>query len=247
MNPIDPLNEPVELFPIPTPRTPFWTFGDLALFIGCCAPALLISVLLVRAATSPFHPSTPIQLLLTQALWYFLAFGALALLFRIRYLEPFWRSLDWRSLSMASFTGAVLGGPALTLGLGLLGTALRAPEIGPPFEPMLGSTTNIVLIGILAVILGPICEELAFRGFLMPLLIRSLGAVGGIVVTGFIFGSAHGYEYEWSWQYMLLISLVGCAFGWVKYKTGSTAAAAVMHGTFNLTQFAFFLLRNRTL
>ena len=67
-----------------------------------------------------------------------------------------------------------------------------------------------------------VAEELAFRGFLMPLLIRSLGAAGGIVLTGVIFGSVHGYEYQWSWQYMLLISLVGCIFGWAKYKTQST-------------------------
>ena len=77
----------------------------------------------------------------------------------------------------------------------------------------------MVLLGILVVILGPVCEELAFRGFLMPLLMRSLGAAGGIVVTGIIFGSMHGYEYQWSWRHMLLISLVGCVFGWAKYKT----------------------------
>jgi membrane protease YdiL (CAAX protease family) len=76
---------------------------------------------------------------------------------------------------------------------------------------------------------------------------RSLGAAGGIVVTGFIFGSVHGYEYEWSWQYMLLISLVGCVLGWAKYQTQSTAAAAFMHSTYNLTQFAAFLWHARTL
>ncbi len=96
-------------------------------------------------------------------------------------------------------------------------------------------------------ILGPVCEELAFRGFLMPLLIRSLGAAGGIVLTGVIFGSIHGYEYEWSWQFMLLISLAGCIFGWARYKTRSTIAGALMHSTFNLAQFAAFLWKTRTL
>jgi hypothetical protein len=46
---------------------------------------------------------------------------------------------------------------------------------------------------------------------------------------------------------MLLISLVGCALGWIKHKTQSTAAAAYMHCTFNLTQFAAFLWQARTL
>ena len=60
-------------------------------------------------------------------------------------------------------------------------------------------------------------------------------------------GSVHGYEYQWSWQYMLLISLVGCVLGWTKYKTQSTVASALMHSTFNLTQFAAFLVQQRSL
>jgi membrane protease YdiL (CAAX protease family) len=112
---------------------------------------------------------------------------------------------------------------------------------------MLGSSATIILLGILVVILGPVAEELAFRGFLMPLLVRSIGVAGGIVVTGIIFGSVHGYEYQWSWRHMLLISTAGCVFGWVKYKTQSTVASALMHSTFNLTQFAAFLVQQRSL
>jgi hypothetical protein len=112
---------------------------------------------------------------------------------------------------------------------------------------MLGSPVTTVLLGALVVILGPVAEELAFRGFLMPLLMRSVGAVSGIVLTGVIFGTAHGYEYRWSWQYMVLISLVGCVFAWAKYKTRSTITCALMHSTFNLAQFAALLWRSRTL
>lgn len=252
MNPMEPSSEPVAPPPIansqpPIPRSPFFDYADLLLFIGICAPCLLIAALLVRGVAHLFHASTNVQLLLAQAIWYFLAFGALAILFRIRYQEPFWRSLSWRPISLANAAGAILAGPALIVGLSLVAAALRTPDVPTPFEQMLGSPASIVLLGILAVILGPVCEELAFRGFLMPLLIRSLGAAGGIVLTGVLFGSAHGYEYQWSWQYMLLISLVGCAFGWAKYKTQSTTTSALMHVTFNLTQFAALLVRSRPL
>ncbi len=272
MNPTDPSNEPVDfpespeqnpfippdeqaapeqplLIPLPTPppRVPFWSYSDLALFIGFCITSLLIAAFIVRAGAAPFRAPLTIQLLLIQTVWYFLAFGALAALFRIRYFEPFWQSLGWRGIAPGTFIAAMLAGPVLTVALGIINVALRSPDIAPPFEEMLGSTANIVLLGILAVGLGPLCEELAFRGFLMPLLIRSLGAAGGIIITGVIFGSAHGYEYQWSWQYMLLISLVGCAFGWAKYKTRSTLASTLMHSTFNLTQFAGLLFHNRTL
>jgi hypothetical protein len=252
MNPLDPTSEPAEFTPIPNPqppipREPFFDYSDLFLFLGFCIPSIFVALLLVRAVRIFAHMPTGIQLLLVQTVWYFLVFGSLAALFRIRYDRPFWRSLGWRALSFSVVAGTILAGPLLAVSVGLLGSALRTPEINLPFEEMLGSTATKVLLGLLVVVLGPIAEELAFRGFLMPVLIRSLGAGGGIVLTGVIFGSVHGYEYRWAWQYMLLISLVGCIFGWAKYKTGSTIAGALMHSTFNLAQFVAFLVQQRTI
>jgi membrane protease YdiL (CAAX protease family) len=228
----------------PNPRIPFWDYTDLLLFALLVVSSLAVSVL-AGVAFTKF--SVSLRQLLVQVLWYALAFGALKAMLLFRYERPFWRSLGWRPISFSTAAGAILTGPALVISIGLLQFALRAPEIEPPFEQMLGSPGTIVLFGILAVILGPVAEELAFRGFLMPLLIRSLGAAGGIVVTGVIFGSIHGYEYQWSWQYMLLISLVGCIFGWTKYRTQSTLASALMHSTFNLTQFAALIWHQRSI
>ncbi len=235
--------------PPPAPRRPqpFWEYSDLFFFIGVCIPCLLIAVVLVRAAKIFAPMPTSVQLIMVQSVWYFLAFGSVAALFRIRYDRPFWQSLGWLPISFSTMAGAILAGPLLMIAISLLGAALRPPEIELPFEQMLGSRGTIVLLGSLVVILGPAAEELAFRGFLMPLLMRGAGTVGGIVLTGVIFGSAHGYEYRWSWQYILLISLVGCVFGWAKYKTRSTVTSALMHSTFNLAQFAALLWRTRTL
>jgi membrane protease YdiL (CAAX protease family) len=240
---------PVDVAPIPNPQspTPFFDYTDFFLFLGLAVPCLLAAFLLVRAAKIFAPMSTSIQLLLVQSLWYFLVFGCLAALFRIRYRKSFWQSLGWRPASAGAVAGAILGGPLLALALGLLGSALRTPEIDLPFEQMLGSRATVVFLGILVVILGPVAEELAFRGFLMPLLIRSLGAAGGVLATGLVFGSVHGYEYQWSWRHILLISAAGCIFGWARYKTQSTMTSAFMHSTFNLTQFAAFLLQARSI
>jgi len=56
-------------------------------------------------------------------------------------------------------------------------------------------------------------EELIFRGFLQPLLVRSLGAPAGILATALPFGLLHFQEYGNSWRHVLLISLSGVAFG----------------------------------
>lgn len=254
MNPIEPSGEPLDLSPIPepqspipSPRSPFFDYSDLCFFLGQALASILVAVLLVRAARILVHISMSLQLLLVQSVWYFLAFGALAALFRIRHGRPFWQSLGWRWIAFSAISGAILAGPVLALAVGLLGSALHTPNIELPFEQMLSSRATVILLGLVVVVLGPVAEELAFRGFLMPLLIRSLGAVAGIVLTGVIFGSIHGYEYQWSWQYMLLISVVGCVLGWAKYKTQSTVTSACMHATFNLTQFVAFLAQSRGL
>ena len=86
------------------------------------------------------------------------------------------------------------------------------------------------------------CEELAFRGFLQPLLVRSLGTVPGILAAALPFGLLHFQEYGNSWRHVLLISLAGAAFGWMRHATGSTKAAAIMHASYNAIEFVLLLM-----
>ena len=43
----------------------------------------------------------------------------------------------------------------------------------------------------------------------------------------------HFQEYGNSWRHALLITAAGASFGWMRYRTGSTKAAAVMHSAYN--------------
>jgi uncharacterized protein len=226
-------------------RTPFWDYVDLAFFISLGFPALLISGLLVRGFAGPLHLGKPFQGLVAQLLWYVLIFTALYGLLRLRYNEPLWRSLGWKIPPAGATIRIFLAGPILAIALGYIGFILRAPEIKLPFEQMLQDRPTTILFAVFVVILGPLCEELAFRGFLMPLLMRSLGIVPGILATSLLFGGVHAYEYEWSWRHVLLISTAGMVFGWVRYRTGSTAASTILHSTYNLTQFAAFMVHAR--
>ena len=140
MNPIDPSSEPVDLTPIPNPQPPiaspdpFFDYTDLFFFVGFCVPGIFIALLLVRLVRIFAPMPMAIQLLLVQSVWYFLVFGSLAALFRMRYDRPFWQSLGWRPISFSGAAGAVLAGPLLAVSVGLLGSALRTPEIDLPFE-----------------------------------------------------------------------------------------------------------------
>ncbi len=218
---------------------------DLAFFISLGFPALLISAFIVRGFGGALHLGKPIQGLLAQLIWYVIIFSALYGLLRLRYNEPFWRSLGWKILPTPATILTFLAGPLLALTLAYVAHLLRAPQINLPFEQMLQDRPTTMLFAVFVVVIGPLCEELAFRGFLMPLLMRSLGAVPGILATSLLFGGLHAPEYAWSWQHVLLVSTAAMVFGWVRYRTGSTAAATFLHSTYNLTEFAAFMAQAR--
>jgi membrane protease YdiL (CAAX protease family) len=75
-----------------------------------------------------------------------------------------------------------LGGPALAIGLSILGVLLRTPPIPTPVEAISGRG-SLLVVAFFAVVLGPVFEELLFRGFLQPLLERALGAWPAIVAA----------------------------------------------------------------
>jgi membrane protease YdiL (CAAX protease family) len=239
MTPPDPFLEAPAL-PSPPPKTPFWDYSDLAFLITLAFPTLFLSLLLVRGLSKGLDYGQAFQGMLAQILWYLLVFTSLMVILRIRYDAPFWQSLGWKTPYQGT-AASFLAGPFLAIGVGLLGYVLRTPEIESPFNQMLANRPTVVLFGIFVVILGPLCEELAFRGFLMPLLARSFGAVAGIVLSSLTFGGLHAQEYAWSWRHVFLVSVAGTVFGWTRYKTGSTAASTFMHSTYNLTQFAAFM------
>ncbi len=220
---------------------PPWGYQDLFVFLGL----LTAGVLAVNLLAIPFRrlPQSYL-LLLVQALVYLFALGAIAAILRLRHDRPFWRSLGW----VPTYAGYALTsfaiGPVLAIGLGVLGTLLGAKPQPLPFENMLNGIALIVLFGILVVAVGPLCEELVFRGFLMPLLIRSLGVASGIVLTGLLFGAMHYFEYQ-DWRVVILVAAAGALFGWQRYRTGSIINAVLMHAGFNFIQFGALLAAQR--
>lgn len=234
----------LEIPPVPSPtggeQEPFWNYQDILLFLGFAIPSLIVAVVAVQAVPGTRAYGKAFQGLLAQLIWYGLVFGGLYLMLRARYDRPFWRSLGFR-FPFRGMPMILFGGPVLAIAIGYAGYVLRTPNVSTPFQQMFANRPTFVLFAIFAVVVGPLCEELAFRGFLMPLLVRSFGAVVGIVATGALFGFLHAPEYAWSWRHVLLITAAGSTFGWVRYKTGSTAASTTMHATYNLTQFAAFL------
>jgi membrane protease YdiL (CAAX protease family) len=152
--------------------------------------------------------------------------------------------LGWRH-SRIPIWQAFLGGCLLSFAIGLLGTALKTPRIHSPFDRFLHSPTWIVLFGLFAVLVGPLFEEMIFRGFVQPLLTRDLGALAGISLTAAVFGLLHGSEYSWAWQYVVLVGAAGACFGWARFWGRSLVPSAFMHAGFNFMFFLAAIFQNR--
>jgi membrane protease YdiL (CAAX protease family) len=171
---------------------------------------------------------------------YTLLFAALAFIFRIQYDRPFWRSLGW-TRPRIPFAWCVASGFITTLLVGLVAWLIHTPPSSGPLMDMMKDRTSLIPMAIFGTTAAPLFEELAFRGFLQPLLVRNLGAIGGVVLAAALFGGLHYSEYGDSWRSALLVALAGAAFGCMRQWTGSTAAAAIMHASFNGLQFVAIL------
>jgi sodium transport system permease protein len=82
---------------------------------------------------------------------------------------------------------------------------------------------------LLVICLAPaICEELAFRGFILSGLRRLGHKWGAIVLTSVLFGLAHGIL-----QQSLGATVIGIVIGYIAVKTGSLLPGVLYHGVHN--------------
>ncbi len=236
--PADPPASDPFLYPAPPPPPdpyPFWTYVDLLLITFLTIPCMAAGILLVKSVVSLFHlrHTLPVaELLPAELLGYLMVFTAVAILFRTQYGQPFWRSLRWIS-SGVSMAGICIAGVATAVGVGVAARLLNTPETSNPMTEMMQDRTSLFLLTFFGIAIAPVAEELAFRGFLQPLLVRSFGAVVGVLGAAIPFGILHYREYGNSWRHAVVISLAGVGFGVMRHRTGSTRASAAMHAAYN--------------
>ena len=96
----------------------------------------------------------------------------------------------------------------------------------------------------LAIALGPVLEEVIFRGYLFTaalLLTRRLSPSGSvafsIIGVALVFSIAHLATAGTTPLQLCCIVLTGCLYGWVRRRYRSTAAAALAHAAYNLALY----------
>ena len=239
---------PDPLLPVllPTPPTsasgenPVWSGWDVLLIAGFTLLMFVITQLIIAPGLLQFaYPHTrwldvaqkPVSALLAQLLTYIAVALYMILLIEGKYHTRFWQSIrwNWPRSGAAAFVG--LG--VLMLGLDFLGRLLPMPK-NTPFDQFFARPSDAYLTAVFAVTLGPLWEELLFRGFLYPVVARRLGVAWGIILTAVPFGLMHYLQYR-SWGAVLIIFLVGVILTTVRAITKSVASSFLAHAGYNAT------------
>lgn len=164
----------------------------------------------------------------------------------VAFLVFAWNSLDrltnlgldyvrWRATTGTNWLYAVVGGV-------LAGAAVFA--IGSDSRQGIGLSNDWRLI-VLQVTLGPVLEEVVFRGYLFTLLtwsFRRLADDGGrnrlvVMVAAVAFALVHVSQPGVSWLQFGCITFTGTLYGWYRSRSGSVAPAAAAHAAYNLTLY----------
>ena len=227
------------------PERPFWSFGELflAAAIFCIAIITIIGV-----ATKYLHAPQVSGLwgVIEETAAYAVLFVALKIMFA-RHGRRLLDSLGWSALGPFQPLPLFGAGIGLSFIVVALQYALLTPNVETPFDQMLDSPASRIAVALFGMTLGPVIEELLFRGFLQPLLTSAIGVFPGIVATSVLFGALHLGQNDFIWQSGVLITLVGFVLGTVRHLTGSTKASTIVHMAYNSLPFLALLINGNPL
>jgi len=256
---------PAEPSPAPEPapaallpddlRVP-WSWTDVLIFILFSLGIMVVleyalqTILLTTGRVQmhdlpAFVTTNTVYVTLRQSLWFTLLLGFLFFTLRPRRPAPFWDTVGWRPPRMGQHSPArfyalcFIGGAVLAVVMAY-SSSLMAPQQPLPIQALFRDQQSIYLLAVMAVFIAPIVEETIFRGFLYPVFARSLGVLGGIVLTGILFGLMHAQQLWGGWGQIALLMLVGVIFTTARARTGSVIPCFLLHLSYNAIQFIGF-------
>jgi uncharacterized protein len=237
----------VELAPPKSNENPAWNGWDVLAVVGLALVTIFLSqIAILLVAQYLLYPyakladlaQRPILLLISQFVIDGAVVAYLFLLVEGKYQQSFWRAIRW---NWPKTMWAMLSlGAATYIVLAMLGSLLPMPK-DTPFDKLFQNRRDAYLLAIIATTLGPLMEEVFFRGFFYPVVAKRWGAGWGIFVSALPFALMHMQQYGYSWGILLVIFGVGVVCGIVRALTGSVAASFLVHVGYNGAQMLIFI------
>lgn len=168
-----------------------------------------------------------------QLLSYAIVFAFMYMVITRVYHQPFWAGVRWNQ-PKKSWLGFVGIGIALAIFVPVISSHLPVPK-SLPIDQMFQSATDAYVMMIFGVAVAPLMEELFFRGFLYPVLVRRIGVVASIIVTAALFALIHSSQLGRSWSALLVIFIVGLVLTITRALRKSVGASWLVHMAYNGT------------
>jgi membrane protease YdiL (CAAX protease family) len=178
--------------------------------------------------------------------------------------RPFLVGLGWNWRAVKPWFCAV----GLAAGFAAQGLTVFMPHPKDlPVEEIFRNPALIWFLVVFGVIVGPLFEEVMFRGFLLPAIAIAVdwvriprsadqmaslenliawrsatgysqaALIAGSVVTSLLFALIHGPQLGFTLPALALLVCVSLGLCWVRIRTGSVAASTFVHGCYNLSVF----------
>ena len=101
----------------------------------------------------------------------------------------------------------------------------------------LGENTPLgwrIPLALMAVSLGPLTEELLFRGVLLSALLQRWGSGAAILLSSLLFALMHLPGLDWQLFAVPDLLLLALVLAWLRLRSGSIWPSVLAHGTYNL-------------
>ncbi|OOG52611.1 hypothetical protein B0E47_15060 [Rhodanobacter sp. B05] len=101
----------------------------------------------------------------------------------------------------------------------------------------LGKSTSLgwrIPLALMAVSLGPLVEELLFRGVLLSALLQRWGSATAILLSSLLFALMHLPGLNWQVFAVPNLLLLALALAWLRLRSESIWPSVLAHGTYNL-------------
>jgi membrane protease YdiL (CAAX protease family) len=177
-----------------------------------------------------------VQLILIQALMDIAWVAFILFLIRGLHGRPSLRVLHFLPVGKPSVGRLIAGGAFLALAV--LGASIVLPRPAEsPLEKLLATTPSLILFVFFAIVVGPLLEEIVFRGFLFTALADVFGVRVAVPVTALLFAGLHGRQLGGNLPVLALILVVGYILTRVRERSNSIVPSIIMHTTYNATLF----------
>ncbi|MBN2022509.1 MAG: CPBP family intramembrane metalloprotease [Pirellulales bacterium] len=139
-----------------------------------------------------------------------------------------WRAELPLAVAAAAVLAVVLHPVAMAISVAIVDLYPVTKEVEASFKNLMGQTPDFWQLLLIAAVLPALCEELAFRGFILSGF-RHVGRKWrAIVLSAVFFGFAHGIL-----QQSISACLMGVVLGFLAVQTGSLIPCIVYHATHN--------------